>query len=163
MGDVREPVVGSVMTRTVVTARPDTTFKEVAELLADNGISAVPVVDDGGTPIGVVSEADLLVKQEYGGGSRPGSGLFAGRARKAAWRKAFGTTASDVMSKPVIMIDPGAPVSEAAEVLAEANVRRLFVVDRAGELVGVLARRDLLRSYPRDDGEGRRRTGDAVG
>lgn len=150
---MREPLVGSVMTRTVVTVRPDTAFKEVAELLADSGISAVPVVDDVGGPIGVVSEADLLVKQEYGADGRPVPGLFAGRARKARWRRAIGTTAGEVMSKPVIMIDPGAPVGEAVELLAEANVRRLFVVDRAGALVGVLARRDLLRLYLRDDAE----------
>lgn len=139
------------MTRAVVTARPDATFTEVAQLLVDNGISAVPVVDDRGAPIGVVSEADLLVKQEYWSGGRDSPGRIAGRARRARWRRSLGTTANDVMSRPVLTIDPGAPVSEAASALAEANVRRLFVVDRDGALVGVLTRLDLLRAYLRDD------------
>jgi CBS domain-containing protein len=150
---MREPTVASVMTKEVVTARPDTTFKEIAELLAGKGISAVPVVDGGGTPIGVVSEADLLAKQEYRAGGRQAPGLFAARARKARWRKSFGAVASHVMSKPPIVVDPGTPVSEAARLLADANVRRLFVVDRTGVLVGVLARRDLVRLYLRDDDE----------
>lgn len=149
---MREPTVASVMTREVVTVRLDTPFKKVAETLAEHRISAVPVMD-GDRLAGVVSEADLLAKQEYRSGAEPVPSLFAGGDRRERWRKAFGGTASHVMTKPALVIDPDAPVEEAVRLLTQANVRRLFVVDSEGVLVGVLARRDLLRLYLRDDND----------
>jgi CBS domain-containing protein len=158
---MREPTVASVMTRDVLTVGLDTPFQEVARVLAERGISAVPVVD-GDEVVGVVSEADLLAKQEYRSGSVPTPSVFAGHDRKERWRKAFGSTASHVMTKPAMVIDPGAPVAEAVRLLTQANVRRLFVVDREGVLVGVLARRDLLRLYLRDDDDLREAIRDQV-
>ncbi|MCS7479358.1 CBS domain-containing protein [Umezawaea endophytica] len=146
---MREPTVASVMTRGVVTVELHTPFKEVVALLAEHGISAVPVLD-GGRVAGVVSEVDLLANQEYRGGSAPVPSAHADRDR---WRKATGTTASHVMTSPAIVIDPGAPLGEAMGLLGQSTVRRLFVVDGDGVLVGVLARRDLLRTYLRADGD----------
>lgn len=147
---MRESTVASVMTREVVTVRLDMPFKKVAETLAEHRISAVPVMD-GTRLAGVVSEADLLAKQEYHNGAEPVPSFLAGRDRRERWRKAFGGTAGHVMTKPALVIDPDAPIGEAVRLLTQANVRRLFVLDRAGALVGVVARRDLLRSYLRDD------------
>lgn len=144
-----EPTVASVMTRGVVTVELDTPFKEVVALLAEHGISAVPVVD-GGRVAGVVSEADLLANREFHGGRAPVPSAHA-HADLARWRKATGTTASHVMTSPAIVIDPGAPLSEAIGLLGQSTARRLFVVDRNGALVGVVARRDLLRPYLRED------------
>jgi len=143
---VREPTVASVMTSPVVTVELDTPFKAVAALLVEHGISAVPVLD-GGVVAGVVSEADLLANREYRGGSAP----VPSGGERSRWRKAFGATASHVMTSPAIVIDPGAPLGEAFGLLAQSTVRRLFVVDRDGVLVGVVARRDLVRGYLRDD------------
>jgi CBS domain/BON domain len=80
------PTVDSVMTTTVITVRPETPFKQIVELLEANQISAVPVVHPDGTPLGVVSEADLLAKEEYAGGTEPVR-LFAGAGRRQRWRK----------------------------------------------------------------------------
>ncbi|GAA0250237.1 CBS domain-containing protein [Saccharothrix mutabilis subsp. mutabilis] len=146
---MRDPTAASLMTREVVTARPDTPFKDLVELLTGRGLSAVPVVDDDGRPVGVVSEADLVAKEEYKRGGEPA--LFAGRATRRRRHKAEGATAAEVMTSPVVTIAPDAPISAAARELATAGVRRLFVVDERGRLAGVLARRDVLKAFLVDD------------
>ena len=146
---MRSPTVASVMTDKVISIRPRTSFKEIAELLVEHGISAVPVVDDDGLPVGVVSEADLLSKEEFDGGTDPMP--LISRVRRQRWHQAAGITAADVMHTPVHTVGPTETVVEAARKLAAAGVRRLFVVDDDGQLVGVLSRRDLLTVYLRSD------------
>lgn len=142
---MRERDVASVMTTRVVTTAPETPFKELVALMSDNRVSAVPVVNTLGRPIGVVSEADVLAKQEFHGGrdlmpSRD-------RAGRDRWFRALAQVASELMTSPVRTVAADAPVALAARELARAQVRRLFVVDDAGRLVGVVSRRDLLRVY----------------
>ena len=132
---MRGPTVESVMTTDVVTVEPQTTFKEIVQLLDDRRISAVPVVDADGTPLGVVSEADLLAKEEFAGGTEP-IRLFTGSGRRQRWRKALGLTAAELMTAPPITVDADASVTLAAHKLAQAHVRRLLVVGPAGTLVG---------------------------
>ncbi|MPZ78961.1 MAG: CBS domain-containing protein [Actinophytocola sp.] len=146
-----EPTVESVMTKEVVTARPGTTFKELVALMSEHRVSGLPVVDEAGRPVGVVSEADTLVKQEHRGGgeTRP----WFGRQRRARWRKATGRTAGDLMTAPAVTIGTDATVTAAARVLAEKNIRRLCVVDADGMLAGVIARRDVIGMFLRDDAE----------
>ncbi|WP_189210346.1 CBS domain-containing protein [Actinokineospora fastidiosa] len=140
------------MTDQVITATPDTRFKDLVALLAENAISAVPVVDDGRV-VGVVSEADLLPKEEYRGGADDPPGLFAGKAARKRWAQAHALTAADLMTTPVRTIRPDARAAAAAHAMAEAGVRRLFVVSPDGALVGVLSRRDLLKVFVRRDDE----------
>ncbi|GGU50546.1 CBS domain-containing protein [Lentzea flava] len=149
---MREPTVSSLMTREVITADVGASFKELVQLLEDNGISAVPILD-GGYPVGVVSEADLMPKEEYRGGTTEAPGLFAGRAEKHRFEQSGGVTARDVMTSPVKSIAPDTTASAAARELASSGVRRLFVMDSDGALVGVLSRRDLLKLFLRDDEE----------
>lgn len=149
---MREPTVASLMTREVITADVGTSFKDVVKLLEDNAISAVPVLD-GGYPVGVVSEADLLPKEEFRGGTEDAPGVFAGRAVKHRWEQASGLTARDVMTSPAKTVSPDTAASAAARELAVAGVRRLFVMDSDGALVGVLSRRDLLKLFLREDDE----------
>ncbi|RDI34298.1 CBS domain-containing protein [Lentzea flaviverrucosa] len=149
---MREPTVSSLMTREVISADIDSSFKELVQLLEGNKISALPVLD-GGYPVGVVSEADLVPKEEFRGGTEDAPGLFGGRAARHRWEQAAGLTAKDVMTSPVRSISPDATASAAARELAEAGVRRLFVMDGDGALVGVLSRRDLLKLYLREDDE----------
>lgn len=149
---MHEPTVASVMTRDVITTRPEVSFKEVVGILAENSISAVPVVDADGHPTGVVSEADALAKQEFHGGAEA-LPWWAGRQSRSRWHKALGLTARDVMTAPVVTIDSAEPVTAAARQLAEKHLRRLFVVDEDGRLVGVVSRRDVLGVYLRDDDE----------
>jgi CBS domain-containing protein len=150
---MREPTVATVMTRPVITVRPDMPFKEVVATLEDKRISAVAVVDERDHPLGVVSEADALAKQEFRGGNEPAPSLLASRERKARWHKASGCTAANLMTSPAITIGADEPVTAAARRLAEKRVRRLFVVDPGGALVGVVSRRDVLGMFLRDDAE----------
>ena len=144
-----EMTVASVMTKDVVTTAPGTPFRELVAIMTEKSVSALPVVDGRGRPIGVVSEADVLAKQEFhGGGDDPPHGDAAARER---WYRAQGRNAAEVMTTPVRAVHADEPVSFAARLLAKAGVRRLFVVDWYGKLVGVVARRDLLRVYLSDD------------
>ena len=145
-----EPTVESVMTEKVVTARPDTPFKALVAMMSESHVSGVPVVAASGELVGVVSEADTLAKQEHLGGTtaRP---LFAGRKRRARWRKAAGTTAADLMTAPAVTIGPTESVSAAARLLAAKKVRRLCVVDEEGRLVGIVSRRDVIGTFLRAD------------
>ncbi|MFL6123612.1 CBS domain-containing protein [Actinophytocola sp.] len=138
------------MTRNVVTARPETAFKELVALMNTHRVSGLPVVDSAGRPVGVVSEADTLVKQEHrGGGTRP----WFGRKRRARWQKATGRVAADLMTAPVVGVGVDATITAAARLLAEKNIRRLCVVDGDGLLVGIVSRRDVIGTFLRPDDE----------
>jgi hypothetical protein len=117
---------------------------------------------DGGYPVGVVSEADLLPKEEFRGGTGDAPRLFAGHATKHRWDQATGVTARDLMTSPVKSISPDLSASAAARELASAGVRRLFVMDSGGALVGVVSRRDLLKLFLRDDEELRTEIRDGI-
>jgi CBS domain-containing protein len=146
---MREPTVASVMTTNVITVAPETQFKDVVTLLAANEISAVPVIGPRGSLIGVVSEADVLPKQEFHGGA---DAIPHGVARRRArWYRSLGQCAAELMTTPVLTIEPDASVTLAARRLAEHHTRRLFVVDADGKLVGVVSRRDLLGVFLRSD------------
>jgi len=154
--------VEDVMTREVVTTGPATPFKDLIELLSAHSISAVPVMDGDGQLIGVVSETDLLCRQEHQDDpGHTGPSFFAGHATREHWRKAAALTAAEVMTSPPLTTTPETALSVAAGLLAQAGVRRLFVVDK-GKLVGVLARRDVLSTFLRTDGDIRAEINDAV-
>lgn len=145
-------MVADVMTRHVVSVRETTSFKDLVKLLTVHRVSALPVVDESKRLVGVVSEADLIAKAEQGSGAaRPG--WFAAQQRRRRWRKAQGSAAADVMTPSVVTIVPWASLSEAARRLSDGGLRRLFVVNGEGKLVGVIARRDVLRAFLRSDDE----------
>nr|WP_042178596.1 CBS domain-containing protein [Kibdelosporangium sp. MJ126-NF4]CEL13281.1 CBS domain protein [Kibdelosporangium sp. MJ126-NF4]CTQ98972.1 CBS domain protein [Kibdelosporangium sp. MJ126-NF4] len=146
---MHNPTVASVMTKDVVTVTPDTEFKQIVNLLATGQISAVAVLAKDGFPVGVVSEADLLHKQENEG-AEPGHHSFTGRQARRWQRKAAALRAKDLMSTPVYTARPDDTLSAAARELARRGVRRLFVVDDH-KLVGVVSRRDLLSVFRRSD------------
>jgi CBS domain-containing protein len=138
------------MSREVITVEKQTPFKEIAQLMADVQISAVPVLDTDGRVVGIVSEADLLLKEEYPQGP-PGGWLFEGRHRRQARAKAAGDTAVELMTAPAITVGPDATVAEAARLLHRHQIKRLPVVDPAGPLVGIVSRADLLKVFLRSD------------
>jgi CBS domain-containing protein len=143
--------VSDVMTRKVVTVGPATPFKDIIGVLTAHAISAVPVVDAEGRILGVVSEADLLHKQEHQDDvEQAGPSRFSGHQTRERWRKAAGRTAAELMTSPAPTVPAGATLPDAARALTQAGVRRLFVTD--GEfLAGVVARRDVLRTFLRGD------------
>ncbi|HZD74445.1 MAG TPA: CBS domain-containing protein [Actinomycetota bacterium] len=142
--------VRNVMTREVVTVSEQTPFTELVRLMAVHKISALPVVSDSGSVVGIVSEADLLRKEEYQEDD-DGEGWLARRHQQVARAKAAGRTAAEVMSAPAITIDPDATVPMAAKLLARHGIKRLPVVDDQRRLVGIVSRSDLLRLFLRDD------------
>jgi CBS domain-containing protein len=117
-------LVRDVMTTQVVTVGPATPFKKIAARLAEHRVNAVPVVDDDGRVLGVVSEADLLLKEEF---AEPDQDipLFSTKRRRLEREKAAGTTARDLMSVALMSISPDATVAEAARRMHAAEVKRL--------------------------------------
>ncbi|GAA2246595.1 MULTISPECIES: CBS domain-containing protein [Streptomyces] len=140
--------VSDVMTRTVVASAAGAAFKEIVRAMEGRRVSALPVVDAGHHVVGVVSEADLLRKEEFrdsaperGPRARPPAGLH----------KAGAVTAADLMTSPAVTVHPDAPLGQAARVMARRKVKRLPVVDDDGVLRGIVSRSDLLRVFLRPD------------
>jgi CBS domain-containing protein len=142
--------VGAVMTQTVVTVTPETSFKEAVRLLRQRRVSGLPVVDGKGNLVGIVSEADLLNKVEkrdldaYLLESRPHR---LDRARSAA------LDVASAMSHDVITVRPDFSVALAAREMHTRGFKRLPVVDENGKLVGIVSRGDLLKIFLRSDRE----------
>lgn len=145
-----EATVNSVMTDEVVTVGIDTPVEDIVRTLSEHRFGAVPVIDDLGLVAGVVSEADLVARIEFGG---PSAVPPTSRAAKSRLRKAGGLVAWQVMTRPVVTVDRKDPVGLAARRLAESGVRRLFVLGD-DELVGVVTRGDLLRLLARNEEPG---------
>ena len=143
--------VRDVMTTDVVTVPADMRFKELAALLDRLKVSAVPVLGADGRVAGVVSEVDLLRKEEY---QQDPDARRPPRWRRWADRaKARGRTAADVMSAPAITVAPDASVVAAARLLDRHHIKRLPVAGTGGRLVGIVTPHDLLRVYLRSDEE----------
>jgi CBS domain-containing protein len=146
--------VGQVMTTKVITARADMPFKQLVRLLEVHHVSALPVIDDRGGLRGIVSEADLLLKEEHPEPER--TGPFVGRRRRIERSKAAGTVASRIMTTPVVTVGPEASLVEAAATMHRHGVKRLPVVDEGGMLLGIVSRADLLSVFLRKDEDIRR-------
>ena len=145
--------VKDVMTSDVVTVRPETALKDVAAVLTERRISGVPVVDDSGKVVGVVSEGDILFK-ERGPSQRTGVlAWFADPYDVEEQLKLGARTASEAMTAPAKTIAPWRLVSSAAAEMLDEGVNRLPVVDEEGRLVGIVTRADLVRAFVRPDAE----------
>jgi CBS domain-containing protein len=143
--------VRDVMSEHVVTATPETPFKELASLLAREGVSALPIIGDNGRPMGIVTEADLLPKTAQRSASA--SLLESARHYRERLAKAAALTAGELMTSPIVMVQPDVPVAHAAQTIHARHVKRLPVVDEAGRLVGIVTRGDLLKVFLRPDEE----------
>lgn len=140
--------VGETMTRQVLSVHPNAPFKQVAGVLVEHRVHAVPVVDERGELLGVVSESDLTCHEEP---DLTFTGLLKdGRTALSRARKARARTARELMSGPARTVSPDAGVCEALRVMHRARVGRLPVVER-GRLVGIVTRSDLLRIFTRSD------------
>jgi len=144
----RHRVVAEVMTARVHVASPSTPFKTLVRLIEENRIGAVPIVDPQGRPIGIVSESDLLLK-ENADLTSPLDLLRQRRQRE----KADGVVAADVMSSPVVTVSTDTPIAQAARVMRERNVGRLVVVDTRLRIAGIVSRSDLLKVFLRTDAD----------
>ena len=143
-------IVSDVMTTTVAAVGRRAPFKELVEMMQDWQVSAVPVIEGEGLVVGVVSEADMLPKEELRDDPaeeyrqlRPPADMAKGEA----------ITAGDLITSPAVTVRANATLAEAARTMARARVKRLPVVDETGMLEGVVSRADLLKVFLRDDQE----------
>lgn len=144
--------VRDVMTWEVVTVGQRASFKEIATTMAEHRISALPVLDEEGRVAGIVSEADLLLKEEFPEGPAGGR-LLQSHRQRVQRSKAAGDTAAELMTAPAVTVGPDASVTEAARLLHRHGIKRLPVVDPAGPLLGIVSRADLLKVFLRSDAE----------
>jgi CBS domain-containing protein len=143
---------GEIMTTQVVAVGPETSARSIARLLFANGISAVPVVDRDGVPLGIVSEGDLLPRDES-----------EREARRDWWLKLLAEgeelnpdflrhlergdrTAREVMTTPIMTVEENADLVEVAELLATRRIKRVPVV-RDGRMIGIVSRADLVKAF----------------
>ncbi|WP_405791467.1 CBS domain-containing protein [Streptomyces sp. NBC_00029] len=126
--------VDDVMTHAAVSIDRGTAFKDIVEALRMWNVSALPVLSEEGRVIGVVSEADLLPREQ-------GTGT------------AGVTTAEQLMTRPAVTVTMDAAIPAAARLMARSHLKRLPVVDGDGRLTGVVSRGDLLKVYLRPDAD----------
>jgi CBS-domain-containing membrane protein len=142
--------VGDVMTTKVVSVTGHAGYKQIAQLLHEHELTALPVLTPEGRVAGVVSEADLLRKEE--------------RQERTGWRPSWemdpalrarteALTATGLMTSPAVTIGPDALLGTAARLMNQRRIKRLPVVDREGKLIGIVSRADLLRVFLRPDAE----------
>jgi len=141
-----------VMTRGVITAIPEMTVHELAELLSERAISGVPVVDAAGRAVGLVSEGDLLHRAETGTDRRTvrrRTRWFditdSGQAQARDYIKSHGARVADIMTRNVISVDEATELAEVASLLETHRIKRVPVM-HDGQLVGIISRANLVRA-----------------
>lgn len=135
-----------VMTTKLVTVEADTSVREIAQLMLQCRISAVPVVDQDQHILGIVSEGDLVRRPENETDQRPAwwlESLLSTRDEAQDYIKAHGRTASDVMTRNVVAVQEDTPLHEIARILEQHRIKRVPVT-REGRLVGIISRANLL-------------------
>ncbi len=150
-------LVRDVMTAPVLSVTPTTPLKEVARLLVERRISGVPVADEAGKVVGIVSEADFLLRErgarpDRRGARRPLNWLFGEEGGAAEQARISATTAGEAMTRPAISIAADCSLREAAGLMVEKRVNRLPVLDD-DRLVGIVTRSDLVGAFVRPDEE----------
>jgi CBS domain-containing protein len=138
-----------VMTTKVATIGAGASVREAARLMHERNVSALPVVNEKGRVVGIVSEGDLVRRRELSTETEGSWWLLAltqGSARD--YLKTHGTTVRDVMTRPVIGVRPSASLKQIARLLARHGIKRVPVLD-AGRLVGIVSRADLVRQLAR--------------
>ena len=141
-----------IMQTNVLHIKKDMLVRDIAKLLLENKISGVPVLDDDGKVIGVVTENDLIIKDKEP--SFPsyigilGSIIFLEGVKRydEELRKLAAMTAEEIMTKKGYTIEEDTPVEEIASIMVEKGVNRVPVVDEEGILVGIVSRADMLKT-----------------
>jgi len=137
-----------VMVAEVVTIRPNASIQELVKLLLAHRISAVPVVDEWGELLGIVSEGDLLRRVELGTEAHRSrwSELLIDRALRATeYLKSHSRKVSDVMTRRVVTATPETPLGNIVDLLERNNIKRVPIVHK-GKVVGIVSRADLIQT-----------------
>lgn len=152
---LRTEKVEDVMTRgTIHCVHPDTSVDQALELLVSNSVTGMPVLDDDGKVVGVVSDYDLLSLEGIAEKAQLGTHMFPEldmewntfRSVQRLISKNAGKTVADVMTEDPLVVRPNTNMATAAKVLLDQKVRRLPVVDENGRLVGIFTRRDVIKA-----------------
>jgi CBS domain-containing protein len=141
-------IAADVMTRNVISVPPDATVADAVELMLGRGISGLLVVDASGMLAGIVTEGDLLRRDELGTQRRRSwwLRLLASPGRQAAdFTRAHGRKVADVMTRDVLSVAADAPLTDIVALMEEHRVKRVPVLD-GDHVVGVVSRADLLRA-----------------
>ncbi len=138
-----------IMTTTVATVSADTSVETIAELMLSRNVSGVPVVDAAGAVLGIVTEGDLMLRQDVGADSARHTSWWLrlvsdSKTDASEYIKTHGTHAVEIMTRDIITVDEETPVGDIARILAEKRIKRVPVV-RDGVLVGIVSRVNLLR------------------
>ena len=143
--------VAEVMTRDSITVKAKTPLHEAIKLLAEKRISGLPVVDDDGKLIGIISETDLMWQKA--GVTPPAYFMIFDSViyltnpidYKRDLQKALAQTVGEIMSEKPITISPDKPLTEAAKIMRDRKIHRLPVLDDSGQIVGILTLSDIIR------------------
>jgi CBS domain-containing protein len=146
------PTVAEIMDREPATVSPDDDVRKVIEILQTHDLPGVPVVDEAKKVVGMVTESDLVISDEESDFHLPhyvnimGGVVFLESTKHFEERakKAFASTASDMMTADPITVGPDEPAEHAGRLISEKKHNRLPVVDDEGRLVGVVTRVDVL-------------------
>lgn len=144
-------LVKEIMTKDVITVKPDASIRELAELLVENKISGVPVVDDAGKVCGIVSEGDLMRKEIAP--EMPDELCILGaviyynglQEYREAFRKFSAMTAEQIMTEKVITVKGDEKVSKVGKIMLDKHIKRVPVLDDSGKLIGIISRSDIVR------------------
>ncbi|WP_427161836.1 CBS domain-containing protein [Aliinostoc sp. HNIBRCY26] len=144
--------VADIMSPEPIVVRPVTPLQEAIQILAERRISGLPVIDDAGKLIGIISETDLM--WQASGITPPAYVMFLDSViylkNPAAYErdlhKALGQTVGEVMSKNPVTITGDKTLQQAAQIMHDRNVHRLPVIDNTGKVIGILTRGDIVRA-----------------
>ena len=140
-----------LMSSNVIAVSLDTTVRELARILADNRISGAPVVGGAGGLVGVVTESDLIFQNKKLHLPTAFAILDAfifledPERMEQEMKKMAGTTVADICTRKPVTVQEDTPLEEVATLMAEKKVHTLPVLDKAGQLVGVIGKSDLIR------------------
>lgn len=140
-----------VMTSPVISAKPTDLVVHIAQILLENRISAVPVLDDEGEIVGIVSEGDLIHRVEAGTERRRSwwlQALVDDDTLAAEYVRSHGRTAADVMRRGVVCAGPDTPLHEIAALMEDHGIKRVPIVEK-GQLVGIVSRSNLIQAVAR--------------
>ncbi len=138
-----------VMTTSVVFAHPHMTVREAAQILVEKNVSGMPVVDDKGELLGMITEGDLLHRAEIGTGAGKRAWwlefLASTRELASEYVREHSHRVSDLMTKDVVVVDEDTPVADIAELLERHRIKRVPVV-KNGRVTGLVSRANLIRA-----------------
>ena len=142
--------VKDIMTTKLITIRPETTLREITQLLLDNHISGLPVVDGQGNLVGIVSEGDLMYKEVASqspdvlniiGALIHTNGV---QEYRQAANNLLGLTAADIMTEKVVSFSPDTSIKRVGQIMLEFHIKRVPIVEDK-KLVGIVSRADIIR------------------